>query len=239
MGIEITWLGHSTFILTTPEGKRILVDPWLASNPACPAAYHDAAVDGILITHGHGDHIGDVFTAAARCSGPIVGIYDLTTWLGTRGVPGGQLVGMNKGGTVKLDALGVSVSMTDARHSSTFTDEGGRVVPLGEAAGLVVHFSDGQSLYIAGDTSLFGDMSLIGMLYEPSAAILPIGDWFTMDPRQAAYACKLLGVKTAIPCHYATFPILDGSPAQLGEELGKLGLDVKVAAPEVGGSVSL
>lgn len=232
-GVKVTWLGHATFLFETPEGKKILIDPWLGSNPACPEAFHDVEVDAILITHGHGDHIGDVFTAHERCAGPIVGIFDLTTWLGTKGVPEDKLVGMNKGGTIALDGLDVTVHMTNAHHSSSFMD-GDQLVYLGEPAGYVLTFSNGKKFYVAGDTCLFGDMALIAELEAPDVSILPIGDHFTMDPRAAAYACKLLQVGQVIPCHYATFPLLTGTPEQLGAELEALGLETEVVALTVG-----
>jgi L-ascorbate metabolism protein UlaG (beta-lactamase superfamily) len=239
-GVKITWLGHSTFVLQTPAGKKLLVDPWLAGNPKCPEAHHETACDAILCTHGHNDHIGNVVDAFGRCSGPLVGIFELTTWLSNaKGLAGDRMVGMNRGGSTKLDAVGVSVTMTDARHSSTFVDDDGTIVPLGEASGYVVGFEGGLKVYHAGDTSLFGDMALIKELWAPDVAILPIGDHFTMDPRQAAYACELLGVKAVIPCHYGTFPLLTGTPAALGEELSKRGLGdkVKLITLEPGGTV--
>lgn len=238
-GVKITWLGHWTFLLQTPAGKKILVDPWLASNPKCPAQYHQVAVDAMLVTHGHQDHIGDIFTAHERCNGPIVGIYDLTAWLAHKGVPGDKLLGMNKGGTVALDGLDVKVTMTTAHHSSSWMEEDGTVVYLGEAAGYVVRFANDICIYVAGDTALFGDMQLIGELYRPDVAILPIGDHFTMDPRQAAYAAKLLGAPAVIPCHYATFPVLTGTVSQFERELKERGAPAagNVLALEPGGTV--
>lgn len=233
-GLEFTWLGHSTFLIKTPEGKRLLVDPWLAGNPSCPEEFHNLDVDAILITHGHNDHIGDVFTAVERCSGPIVGIYDLTTWLATKGVDDTKLTGMNKGGTCVFEDLDIAVSMTHAVHSSSFQNEDGTIQYLGEAAGYCIEFSNELVVYIAGDTCLFGDMEWIGELYHPDIAIFPIGDHFTMDPQQAALAADLVGVEAVIPCHYGTFPLLTGKPSELREYLETYEVEVEVLELEVG-----
>ncbi|WP_152049315.1 metal-dependent hydrolase [Tautonia marina] len=236
-GVRITWLGHSTFLLTSPEGQTLLVDPFLANNPKCPKPFHDVSCDAIAITHGHADHLADVFSAAKRCSGKIVGMYDLTGWLGSKGIDSAKLLGMNKGGSICLGSPNIALTMTDARHSSSWTEQDGTIVYLGEAAGYVATFSNGFKIYIAGDTCLFGDMSLIRELYAPDLAILPIGDHFTMDPRAAAFACRLLGVKAVIPCHYGTFPPLIGTPDQLRAQIDHLGLSTEVFAPEPGETV--
>ena len=235
-GTKITWLGHATFLLER-NGAKILIDPWLSGNPSCPAQYHDLAPDLVLITHGHNDHIGDVFAVAERCDAPILAMFDLTSWLGAKGLAPERLVGANKGGSVRFDDLGLTVSMTDARHSSSYTEADGTVVFLGEAAGLVIAFDDGPTIYNAGDTCLFGDMEWIGKLWSPDIAILPIGDYFTMDPRQAAYATQLVGAKTVIGGHWGTFGLLTGTPAQLSDELAKIGCDAKVVSLEPGQSL--
>ncbi len=235
--VEITWLGHATFLFEY-DGNKILLDPWLAGNPKCPQEYHDLEPDLVLITHGHSDHIGDVFSVAERSQAQFVGIFDLTSWLATKGIDGERLVGMNKGGTVDLDDFGVSVTMVDAHHSSSFADENGRPIYLGEPAGYVIEFDSGLSVYAAGDTCLFGDMEWIAELYAPDLAILPIGDHFTMDPVQAAYAAELTGVEAVIPCHWGTFPLLTGTPEDLEEELEALEVDVDVLAMEPGQTLS-
>ena len=206
--LSITWLGHGTFRFTTPGGKRVLVDPWLQGNPACPDVLKKpGALDLILVTHGHSDHIDDLVATARETGAPVVGIFELCTWLGSKGIS--NTVPMNKGGGV--DVAGLRVTMVDAKHSAGYMDNG-VMVYMGEPAGFVVRLEDGLTLYIAGDTALFGDMRLIGEIYKPDIAFLPIGDRFTMGPDTAAYACGLLGVKQVVPLHWGTFPLLTGTP---------------------------
>jgi len=221
-GLSVTWLGHGTFLLRSPGGRRILVDPWLDGNPSCPPEGQDVgAVDLILVTHGHFDHVHDAAAVAIRTGATVVGMFELCQWLEGKGVK--TTAGMNKGGT--QEQCGIQITMVDARHSSSYVDDG-VITYLGEAAGYVLTFENGLTVYFAGDTALFGDMHLIQELYKPTIAFLPIGDFFTMDPVAAAKACELLGVKTVIPMHYGTFPILVGRPDQLRELVAPIGVDV-------------
>ncbi len=216
-GVQITWLGHATFKITTPQGKVILIDPWTQGNPACPDEYkHIDDVDLMLISHGHSDHAGDAVSIATATGSTCVAIVELATWLASKGVK--NTVGMNKGGTVEVQ--GVKITMTHAIHSSSVDDS----VYVGEPCGFVIKFENGRKLYHAGDTCAFSDMQLIGELYKPDVALLPIGDYYTMDPKAAAVAVRMLGVNHVIPMHYGTFPILTGTPAALREALQTLGL---------------
>lgn len=236
-GISITWLGHATFLFETKAGKKILIDPWLENNPKCPEKFHEVESDAILLTHGHFDHVGDLFPAIERCSGPVLAIFELGAWIQGKGVEDDKVVQMNKGGTVRLDEIGVAVTMTDARHSSAFVEEDGTIVYLGEPAGLVLTFDDGPTVYVAGDTCLFSGMEFIHELHQPDVAILPIGDHFTMDPKAAAIACRILKPKHVIPAHFGTFGALTGTPAQLDSALKEQGLATELLELTPGESV--
>ncbi len=225
--LSITWLGHGTFLLRSPGGKRLLLDPWLEGNPACPADKKKIdGVDLILVTHGHFDHTGDLVAVARASGAPVVAIYEVAAWLEQKGIT--NVRPMNKGGTQVVAEIGVT--MVDARHSSAVVEDG-RIVYLGEPCGYVLRFEDGLTAYFAGDTALFGDMRLIGEVYQPALAFLPLGDHFTMGPAEAAKAAELLGVKQVVPMHYGTFPLLTGTPAALRERLAGRGVEVLELKP--------
>ncbi len=223
--LAITWLGHSSFSLRTPGGKTLLLDPWYTGNPAFPPNAKPTKADLILVSHGHSDHITDAAVTAKATGATVVGIWEVATWLGSKGVQ--HIEPMNKGGTIEVK--GLRVTMTDACHSSSFDENG--IVYLGEPAGFIVRLENGQTLYFAGDTSLFGDMKLLGELYKPDIAFLPIGDRFTMGPDTAALAAKWLGVKLVVPMHWGTFPLLTGTPDQLRQHLSGTGIEVLQLEP--------
>jgi len=234
----ITWAGHGTFHLTTPEGRGVLIDAWIDGNPACPADLKPRLrqdLAAILLTHGHGDHSADLVQLAQETGAKVVCQYDLLPYLEGKGVPGAQLLGFNKGGTVSVADM--RVTMTNAHHSSSI-HEGGQTIGLGTACGFLIRMSNGFTIYHTGDTSATMDMQIIRDLYQPALAILPIGDHFTMDPRQAAYALKLIGADYAIPGHYGTFPILSGTPAALIAACQEFGVTTEVIALTPGESVS-
>jgi L-ascorbate metabolism protein UlaG (beta-lactamase superfamily) len=222
----LTWLGHGSFRLDTPGGTRLYVDPFLTGNPSCPAAeLTPERVDLIALTHGHGDHVGDTVALHTRFGCPVVAQVELRGWLTSQGVADdGMGHSINKGGTVKVGD--VSITLTSANHSSSAED--GRY--LGEPCGLVVATDGGATVYFAGDTNVFGDMALIARIYEPEVAVLPIGDHFTMGPREAAVALELLGVRRCVPAHYGTFGLLTGTPDEL-RRLAPTGVEVISPAP--------
>lgn len=214
MKLSLTWYGHSAFLMQAPGGKAVLIDPWL-ENPKAPAgAKENINADLILISHGHSDHVGNVVEVAKRTGAKVLSIYEICLYLQGHGVTNAE--GMNKGGTMAVD--GINVTLVDALHSSDI-DVGNTVVPGGEAAGFVIEFENGFKAYHAGDTAVFGDMKLIANLYKPQLALLPIGGLYTMGPREAAYACVLMKPRYVVGMHYGTFPALAGTPAELKKYL--------------------
>jgi L-ascorbate metabolism protein UlaG (beta-lactamase superfamily) len=221
----LTWLGHAAFRVDTAAGKRIYIDPFLNGNPTCPENEQTPErVDMIALTHGHGDHVGDTVELAKRHDCTVVALVELSGWLGKQGVDGTKLPAPNKGGTVDVD--GVKLTLTNAFHSGSAPDG----TYGGEPSGIVLETENGTTFYFAGDTCVFGDMQLIGRIYEPDVAILPIGDHYTMGPREAAVAVELIGAKRCVPCHWGTFPVLTGTPDEL-EKLAPSGVTIERIAP--------
>lgn len=227
--MEITWLGHSAFLIEA-GGKRILTDPWI-TNPSAPDGFKDpkalGALDLILLSHGHGDHVGDLLSIGKVTDAPVACLYELGQWLESKGVK--EIRDMGIGGTQEV--AGVRLTMTTAVHSGSYMDDG-RIVYLGGAAGFIVRIHGVPTIYFAGDTALFGDMKIIRDLYAPEIAFLPIGDHYTMGPDTAAIAAEWLGVRKVVPMHWGTFPLLHGNPTQLKRHLK--GKEIEVVRLEPG-----
>jgi L-ascorbate metabolism protein UlaG (beta-lactamase superfamily) len=219
--IQITWLGHAAFEIRFDGGEVLLLDPWIEGNPAYPKNYNLQKADAIAVSHGHGDHLGDVVPLAKKFDAIVFAMVEIAGWCAGKGVK--NTVGFNKGGTVDLGF--VKLTMTQALHSSSIQD-GDKSIYGGEAAGFILTLKDGRRAYFAGDTAIFSEMGLYADVYHPELAFLPIGDHYTMGPEEAAYAARLLKVKQVIPMHYGTFPILVGRPAELEEKLSGTGIEV-------------
>ncbi len=213
--VQAFWLGHSAFRFVSPKGSIIYVDPFLKDNPKTPDNEKNPdKIDYILLTHGHEDHVGDTVELAKKTGAKVLGILELVSVLQKHGLPKDQSLDINKGGTVVFDDF--KVTMTSANHSSAFRGE-----YTGDPAGLMIIFSDGYTIYHAGDTNIMQDMALYGELYKPNLACIPIGDHYTMDPVEASMAVKLIKPKLAVPIHYGTWPILNGSPEKFKDMVEK------------------
>jgi len=224
--MQITWLGHGTFQFRLPSGQTILMDPWTDGNPAYPKSHTIDRVDTICISHGHFDHIHDAVPLAKKFSPEVVAIFETAHWLESKGVE--KTRPMNKGGSQQIGD--VTITMTHAVHSCGILDEG-KMLYGGEAAGYVLRLPDRRCLYFSGDTNVFSDMELIYELYHPELVFLPIGDLFTMSPREAALACRMLRPQKMIPMHFGTFPALTGRPDQLRDRIAGLETDVWALEP--------
>ncbi len=208
---RITWLGHATVLVQTAEGTNILIDPFITPNPKYPKEFVlPEKIHYVLLTHGHGDHISDAVPVAQKHGSTVVAMYELADFVKAKGA--GQTIGMNLGGTVQLED--VAVTMVDAKHSAAAQDEKGNHY-VGVASGFVLALAGGPVVYHAGDTAVFGDMSLIRELYHPKVAMLPIGGHFTMGPKEAALASRLLAPEVILPIHFGTIPQLTGTPDEL------------------------
>lgn len=241
LGFRFTWHGHANIEVETEGGLVVRFDPWFGSPTAVMTAADVDRCDVLLVTHGHTDHLGgnartgtpDSVAIAARTKPAWPAIHELALWLRAHAQTPAEVIGMNKGGTANV--RGLTVTMVRAEHSAGQWDETVGDISPGEPAGFVVGLENGTRIYHAGDTDVFGDMALIAELHRPDVAFLPIGGHYTMGPTGAAKAAELLRVRTVVPIHYGTFPILAGTPAELRAALDARGLQgVEVLAPTVG-----
>ncbi len=218
-GARITYLGHSTFRFVTAGDEQILIDPFLTENPQTPDDLKRVGeLDTMLITHGHFDHFSDVMPLQGQTGAATVSNFEIFSYLQRQGVENAMPI--QKGGTIQVG--GIKVTATHAFHSSSITLDDGTVIYAGEPMGYVIEFESGFKVYHAGDTAVFGDMQLIGELYRPDVALLPIGDQVVMSPYEAAHATRLLGIQHVVPMHYGTFPFVPGTPEEFQEHVNEL-----------------
>jgi L-ascorbate metabolism protein UlaG (beta-lactamase superfamily) len=223
-GNRITYLGHATFRLTTPGGKQILIDPFLTDNPQTPEDLKEVQeLDTMLITHGHFDHFADVIPVAQQTGATVLSNFEIMSYLQGKGIENAEPI--QKGGSAQIG--GIKVTATNAFHSSSIAEDDGTIVYAGEPVGYIIEFESGFKLYHAGDTAVFGDMRLIGELYNPDLALLPIGDRLVMGPFEAAHAVRLLGVGHVVPIHYSpdVVPLFTGTPEEFQRQLSSIAPD--------------
>lgn len=230
---KLKWLGHAAFQYTSREGKIFLIDPWI-TNPKAPKGISFKHIEGILITHGHSDHVGEAFDLAKKFNAPIIASYELTEIAKQQGVK--SVLPLNPNGSTKL--FTVTITAVPAVHSSS-AKVGDNNVYAGAAIGFIVSDEGAPTFYHAGDTGVFSDMSLIAELYSPQIALLPIGGVYTMKPAEAALAARSLQLRSVIPMHYGTFPALAGTPAELEKEMRRLGVLARIEALTPGQEKSL
>src|SRR5918998_1164884 len=218
-GTRITYLGHATFMVVTPGAEQIIIDPFLTDNPTMPEELEQVGeLDTILITHGHFDHFADAIPLAQETGATVISNFEIMSYLQSQGVENAQPI--QKGGTAQIG--GIRVTATHAFHSSSIQTEDGSLIYGGEPMGYILEFESGFKLYHAGDTAVFGDMQLIGELYRPDLALLPIGNTVVMSPFEAAHATRLLDVDHVVPIHYGTFPFLPGTPEEFQNHLSNI-----------------
>ncbi len=229
--MKITHLGHSTILLNN-RANNILIDPFIKNNPVYPENLKILPkIDLLILTHGHSDHTADVFDVIAKYNPKLIATYELGSLISSYSKTPVNYEPMNKGGTVRLEDLKLNISLTHAHHSSSFTAPDGSTHYAGEACGVILNFDDGPCLYHAGDTCYFEEMKQIREQYAPNLAFLPIGDRFTMGPKEASLSAQALGVKMAIPIHWGTFPLLTGTPEEFIQECTTRDVDAIVLKP--------